>query len=108
MFNLIQSMLGDPSDKPKPPQKKEDDGEDASDIISKMLGNKELEEGEEEEPEKEENNFRDREPNWSGFLTWRGNRRAGVDGYMIVGECEFSDYSINVTSLVTNDHVVMK
>ena len=53
--------------------------------------------------------MRDQEPNWSGFLTWRGgNRRAGVDGYMVVGEFEFSDYSINVTSLLTNDNVVMK
>lgn len=27
---------------------------------------------------------------------------------MVVGEFEFSDYSINVTSLLTNDNVVMK
>ena len=43
MFSLIQSMLDDPEDKQKPPQKKEDDGEDANDIISKMLGKKEVE-----------------------------------------------------------------
>lgn len=42
VFDLIQSVLDNPADKPKPPQKKEDDGEDANDIISKMLGNKEL------------------------------------------------------------------
>lgn len=100
-------MLDDPQDKSKVPQKNDDDGEDANDIISKMLG-KGNEEGAEEDAPKEEKDFRDREPDWAGFLTWKGNRRAGVDGYFVTGEFEFADYSINVTSVLTNECVVMK
>ena len=56
VFSLVQSMLDDKDDKAKAPQKKEDDGEDAHDIISKMLGKGNSEQ--EEDQDKEEKDHR--------------------------------------------------
>lgn len=40
-------------------------------------------------------------------MTWRGSKRAGVDGYALQ-EADFSDYSINVTSVLNNEDVIFK
>ena len=83
MFDVIKQMIGKNDESMKAPQKGEDDGENVNDILEKMLGKKseEKEQGEEDGEDEKNSEYRDREPDWSGFLTWKGNRRTGVDGY---------------------------
>lgn len=47
-----------------------------------MLG-KDKKKSEEDENEAKQDDHKDKEPSWSGFLTWRGSRKAGVDAYAI-------------------------
>ncbi len=48
----------------------------------------------------------EREVSWSGFLTWKGLKRVGVDGFTLSKEPE--DYVINVTNLVEAKDIVTK
>lgn len=61
-----------------------------------------------EEGELGKNEDHNKEPNWAGFLTWRGTRRTGVDGYSVAGECELTDYNINISSVMDLDDVILK
>lgn len=47
-----------------------------------MLGKEGKEEKKESNEENEYNDHKEREPGWSGFILWKGEKRAGVDGYL--------------------------
>lgn len=90
----------------KVPAKNEGKDEDPADIITKMLG-KGDEEGEIDSNEDAEH---DNEPNWSGFLVWKGEKRTGVDGYAKEkdAEVEFGDYSVSINSVIDPADIILK
>ena len=48
----------------------------------------------------------EREPSWSGFLTWKNTKRVGVDGHS--NKVEPDDYAINIVSFIEFKDIVMK
>jgi hypothetical protein len=59
-----------------------------------------------EKEEKEERRGEEREPLWSGFLTWKGVKRVGVDGHSTL--VELNDFAINILSLIEFKDIVLK
>ena len=52
------------------------------DILSKLLGNEaKITPDSKGDKSKEAKEKEDREPAWSGFLTWKGLKRVAVDGF---------------------------
>ena len=67
------------------------------DILSELLGS-EAKVEKKEEAREHKSRGDEKEPSWSGFLTWKGAKRVGVDGFS--GSSEMEDYVVNIVSLV--------
>jgi hypothetical protein len=111
IHDLLKDVLADDknSGNEKKPVKSGESGRE-EDILSKLLGNEAKgsprEEGKEKKEEEREERGEEREPSWSGFLTWKGSKRVGVDGHS--SKVEPEDYSINVVSLIEFKDMVLK
>lgn len=90
--------MENPNIEKKPVKTSNNNDQNASDIVSKMLGQS-------NEPE-EHGLFKEREVTWSGFLTWKGLHRVEVDGFAESKELE--DYVINITHVIDQKEVILK
>lgn len=101
VHDLLQSVLEkseNASIEKKPVKTSTNSDQNASDIVSKMLGN-------DREPE-DHGGLKEREVTWSGFLTWKGLHRVEVDGFAESKELE--DYVISITHMIDLKDMILK
>lgn len=106
IHDFLKDVLADkPPGNEKKPVKSVETGKE-EDTLSKLLGIQITPPEAKHEKEHDGKERDDREPAWSGFLTWKSLKRVAVDGFS--ESIDMEDYAINIISLVEFKDIYLK